>query len=37
MSQYTGGVITEGQAIKLMSASIGIDSNEARKILNGEV
>ncbi len=37
MSQYTGGVITEGQAIKLMSASIGIDSSEARKILNGEV
>lgn len=37
MSQYTGGVITEGQAIKLISASIGIDNDEARKILNGEI
>lgn len=37
MSQYTGGLITEGQAIKLISASIGIDTDEARRILNGEV
>lgn len=37
MSQYTGGYITEGQAIKLISTAIGISTGEARAILNGEV
>ncbi len=37
MSQFTGGLISEGQAIKLIAAAIGIDNEEARKILNGEI
>lgn len=37
MSQYTGGYITERQAIKLISTAIGISTGEARAILNGEV
>ncbi len=37
MSQYTAGELTEGQAINLIATAIGIEKEEARKILNGDV
>ena len=37
MSQYSSGAITEGQAVKLISTAIGIPTDEARKILTGEM
>ena len=37
MSQYTAGELTEGQAVNLIATAIGIEKDEARKILNGEV
>lgn len=37
MAQFTSGTITEGQAVKLISTAIGIDTNEAKKILSGEL
>lgn len=37
MSQYSAGEITEGQAVQLISTAIGIDKDEARKILNGDI
>ncbi len=37
MSQYMGGSITEGQAIRLISVAVGISKEDARGILNGEV
>lgn len=37
MSQYTAGELTEGQAVNLIATAIGIEKEEARKILNGDV
>ena len=37
MSQYTAKELTEGQAINLIAAAIGIEKEDARKILNGDV
>lgn len=37
MSQYMGGSITEGQAIRLIATAVGISKEDARSILNGEV
>lgn len=37
MSQYSSGDLTEGQAINLIATAIGIEKDEARKILNGDV
>jgi hypothetical protein len=37
MSQYTAGELTEGQAVNLIATAIGIEKDEARKILDGEV
>lgn len=37
MSQYTAGELTEGQAVNLISTAIGIEKDEAKRILNGEV
>ena len=37
MSQYTAGELTGGQAINLIATAIGIEKEEARKILNGDV
>lgn len=37
MSQYTARELTEGQAINLIATAIGIEKEEARKILNGDV
>ena len=37
MSQFSAGSLTEGQAINLISTAIGIEKEEARKILNGDV
>jgi hypothetical protein len=36
MGQFSAKSISEGQAINLISAAIGIKKEEARKILNGE-
>lgn len=37
MSQYSSGDLTEGQAINLIATAIGIEKEEARKLLNGDV
>lgn len=37
MSQYTAGELSEGQAVNLISTAIGIEKDEAKRILNGEV
>lgn len=37
MAQFTSGDLTEGQAVKLISTSIGLTADEARKVLNGEI
>ena len=37
MSQFSGGQITEGQAVNLIATSIGISKQEARDLLNGKV
>ena len=37
MSQYTAGELTEGQAMNLIATAIGMEKEEARKILNGDV
>ena len=37
MSQFSAGSLSEGQAVNLISTAIGIDKEEARKILNGEI
>ena len=37
MAQFSAGELSEGQAINLISTAIGIDKEEARRILNGEV
>lgn len=37
MAQFTAGSLSEGQAINLISTAIGINKEEARSILNGEL
>ncbi len=37
MGQFAAGEITEGQAVNLISAAIGIEKEEARKLLKGEI
>lgn len=37
MSQFSGGSLTEGQAINLIATSIGVTKAEARDLLNGKV
>lgn len=37
MSQYSGGELTEGQAVNLISTAIGISKEDARNILNGDL
>lgn len=37
MSQFSAGELSEGQAVNLISTAIGIDKDEAREILNGEL
>ncbi len=37
MAQFSGGILTEGQAINLISTAIGITKEEARSILNGDM
>lgn len=37
MSQFVGGKITEGQAVKLIKTAIGISKEEAKAILKGEM
>lgn len=37
MSQFSGGQITEGQAVNLIATSIGISKQEARDLLNGKI
>ena len=37
MCQYTAGELTEAEAINLIATAIGIEKEEARKILNGDV
>lgn len=37
MGQYSSGAISEGQAVNLVSASIGISKDAARAILNGDM
>lgn len=37
MAQFTAGSLTEGQAVNLISTAIGINKEEARSILNGEL
>lgn len=37
MAQYAGGELTERQAVNLVATAIGIDKNQARQILSGEI
>ncbi len=37
MAQYSANAISEGQAIKLISTSIGISTESARSILEGKL
>ena len=37
MSQFSGGQITEGQAVNLISTSIGVSKQDARDLLNGKI
>jgi len=37
MAQYASKAITEGQAVNLIAAAIGIGKDGARKLLNGEI
>ena len=37
MGQYASGQLKEGQAVNLIATSIGIDKDEARTLLNGEL
>lgn len=37
ISQFTSGIISEGQAINLISIAIGIDKEKAKNLLNGVV
>lgn len=37
ISQFAAGALSEGQAINLIATSVGINKEDARKILNGEL
>ena len=37
MSQFSGGQITEGQAVNLIATSIGVSKQDARDLLNGKL
>lgn len=37
MSQFTSGTLTEGQAVNLIAAAIGVSKEDAKQILNGEL
>ena len=37
MSQFSAGTLWEGQAVNLISTAIGINKDEARAILDGEL
>ena len=37
MSQFSSGELTEGQAVNLIATAIGIEKDEARRLLNGDV
>lgn len=37
MSQFGAGTLSEGQAVNLISTAIGINKDEARAILDGEL
>lgn len=37
MSQFSSGSLSEGQAVNLISTSIGISKADARAILNGDM
>ena len=37
IGQYAAGDLTEGQAVNLIATSIGIQKDEARSLLNGEI
>ncbi|GAB2022075.1 phage portal protein [Pseudolactococcus yaeyamensis] len=37
MGQFSSGALSEGQAVNLIAKAIGIEKEEARKILNGEL
>lgn len=37
ISQHSAGMITEGQAVNLISAAIGISKDEAKKMLLGQI
>lgn len=37
MAQYTGGELSEGQAVNLIAAAIGVEKDKARALLNGDI
>jgi len=37
ISQHSSGMITEGQAVNLISAAIGVSKDEAKKMLLGQI
>lgn len=37
MSQFSSGELTEGQAVSLIATAIGIEKDEARRLLNGDM
>lgn len=37
IAQFASGELTEGQAVKLISTAIGLTTQEARQVLNGEI
>ena len=37
MAQYTSGQLSEGQAVNLIAAAIGVDKAQARALLNGDI
>lgn len=37
IGQYTSGQLTEGQAVNLIAAAIGVDKSQARALLNGDI
>ena len=37
MGQYSSGEMSEGKAVNLIAAAIGISKDEARKLLNGDM
>ncbi len=37
MTQFSGGQMTEGQAVNLIATSIGMSKQDARDLLNGKL